>query len=401
MPRFRYKAIATDGQVLQGETEAPSHQDVIRKLQETGHLPVYAESVKTNWLRPAAASAQPKPRQIMEWTRELATLLQAQIPLDQALVLLASPDRTQALRQLAERLRQQLREGASLSQAMATDQVEFGQLYLNMVRAGETAGALDTGMIRLAAHLEKAAQVRSQIVSALIYPAILTVIAVLSLAALMVFVIPQFVPLFADSGQALPLMTQIVFGTAELARTTAPWLLLAAALAAIVCYQMRGHAKLRTWLDQKLLQLPLLGGLSYRINLARLARVLGTLLDSGVPILPAVSEACAILSNRFLRQQSSCLAPALERGAKLSEGLQQMQGLPTVFVQMVQIGEESGQLHAMLLRLAELFEEEVQRTMQRGLALLEPMLILGLGTLIAISVLSTLLAILGLNELVI
>ena len=401
MPRFRYKAIAADGQVLQGETDAPSHQDVILKLQETGHLPVYAESVKPNWLRPAAASAQPKPRQVMEWTRELATLLQAQIPLDQALALLASPDRAAALRQLAERLRQQLRDGASLSQAMATDQVEFGQLYLNMVRAGETAGSLDAGMARLAAHLEKAAQVRGQIVSALIYPAILTVIAVLSLAALMVFVIPQFVPLFADSGQALPLMTRMVFGAAELARAAAPWLLLAAALAAAACHQLRDNARLRTWLDRKLLQLPLLGGLSYRINLARLARVLGTLLESGVPILPAVGEACAILSNRYLRQQSSCLAPALERGAKLSEGLRQMQGLPTVFLQMVQIGEESGQLHAMLLRVAELFEEEVQRTMQRSLALLEPLLILGLGTLIAISVLSTLLAILGLNELVI
>ena len=399
MPRFRYKAITADGQVLRGETEAPTHQDVIHNLQQAGHLPVYAQQLKLGWLRPA----RPKfgSRQIMEWTRELATLLHAQVPLDQALVLLATPGRPQAQQQLTERLRQRLRDGASLSQAMAADQVVFGQLYLNMVRAGETAGSLDKGITRLATHLEKVAQVRAQIISALIYPVILVVIAVLSLAALMILVIPQFVPLFADSGKALPIMTQVVFAAAEFTRTTVPWLLLLAVPAALACYCARDNVLLRTWLDHKLLQLPLLGDLVYRVNLARFARALGTMLDSGVSILPAIREACTLFGNRSLRQQSASLALALEKGTSLSEALRQIPGLPPVFVQMIHIGEESGQLQAMLLRLAELFEQEVHRAIQRGLALLEPVLILGLGALIAISILSTLLAILGLNELVI
>ena len=224
MPLFRYKALAADGRAQQGEMEAPSRTAAIARLQSTGHLPISAELIaadQNRWQRLLTRFQRANrisQQDIIVLTRELATLLQAGLPLDTALQTLGNISGTGPINDLIKSIQERVRGGTSLSGAMAEHGQTFSRLYLNMVRAGEAGGALEAVIDRVAGYLERSGELRSAVITALIYPAILVVIALISLFVLMTFVVPQFVPLFDDVGQALPLITQMVFGGAELLR---------------------------------------------------------------------------------------------------------------------------------------------------------------------------------------
>lgn len=407
MPVFHYKAVSHGGEVLQGEIEAPSQAVAIEKLQGAGHLPISAEPMSAGsirakgpvfrWPRPGAARHDA----IRAMTRELATLLKAGLPLDQALKTLADISAGPAVKKLLQDIHARVQGGAALSQAMEAQGESFSRLYLNLIRAGEAGGALETVLQRLSDYLEQSAALRSGIVSALIYPVILLLIAVFSVIALLIFVVPQFVPLFEDTGAALPLVTRLVFGVAEWFQGFW-WLFPPAIAAAWWLFQNRLKAPARQFRWHSfLLRLPLCGGLIARLEVARFARTLGTLLGNGVPLLTGVAIVREVITNRAIAAIMTRVIERLEQGGRLAEALVREPHFPALAVQLIRVGEESGQLESMLLKIADIYDLEVNSTIKRMLTLIEPILILGLGGMIAVIIISILVAILGLNELVV
>lgn len=404
MPIFRYKAVAADGRMTQGEIDAPSRSVAISRLQNSGHLPISADEVdnKKDWLRRLLSGFRRSDKisrnDIVAITRELATLLQAGLPLDSALQTLSNVSTAAPVKTMIDRIQERVRGGLSLSSAMAEHDQTFSRLYLNMVRAGEVGGSLDIIIDRIAGYLERSGELRSSIITALIYPAILVVIALLSLLVLMTFIVPQFVPLFEDAGQALPLITQIVFTSAQLMQDY--WWAFLFIIISSVWYFDRLLQKpvFRNRFDTGLLKLPRVGMLIAQVEMARFARTLGTLLQNGVPLLTGVGLVKDVISNSAIAKLTDRVAAGLEQGQRMATPMKTAEYIPALAVQLIEIGEESGQLESMLLKIADIYDREIQATIKRLLALLEPVIILLLGGMIAVIILSILLALVGLND---
>ena len=407
MPLFRYKAIAQDGQIQFGEMDAPSRAVVISRLQSTGQLPISAEESDPRRYSLGAlknrfkTSSRVSSRDLVVLTRELATLLQAGLPLDSALQTLVRLSSSQALKVLVTDIHNRVREGMSLSDAMNHQGGVFNRLYLNMIRAGEAGGAMHQVIDRIADYLERMAELRSTIITALLYPCILLVVSLLSLLILMGVVVPRFVPLFADAGQTLPLLTRMVFGAAALFQSWWWALLGGIALSIWALDKYLAGAEHRLRFDIWLLGLPQIGALLQQVDIARFSRTLGTLLNNGVPVLTAITLVREVIANRAMSGVMDQVASSLEQGQRLAQPLKDSGFYPPLAVQLIEVGEESGQLDEMLLRVADIYDREAQARVKRLLTLLEPVLILGLGGVIAVIIISILMAMLGLNDLVI
>jgi general secretion pathway protein F len=381
MPTYRYKAVGPSGDVIAGEMEAANQSAVVERLQELGHLPVRADEVKegaaAGWLTRDLFAHRRVPRKAVGLvTRELATLLGAGVPLDRSLEILIDLADKEAVRKLLVRVLDGVRGGSSLAEAMAAQGGGFPPFYISMVRAGESGGALDSVLARLADFLEKSQALRENIRSALIYPAILLVMAGASVVVLLTVVVPEFKPLFEDAGEALPAATRVIVAVGEVfARSWWAMGLAVVALAWLLRRQLANPSFRYRW-DGLALRLPLFGDLVKKIQLARLSRTLGTLLQNGVALLGALKE-----------------------GQGLAGPMTATQVFPDLALHLVRVGEETGQLEDMLFKLADIYDREVERTVQRLLALLVPILTIGLGILIAVIIASVLVAFLSVNEL--
>ena len=306
MPRYKYKAVGTNGQIQQGEIEAASQEAVIRNLQDTGHLPISTSEITSrNWLHQFLLKSLQRRntvtrKDIVLFMNELATLLQAGLPIDNALRTMERLATSTPLKALINGVLRQIQEGLNLSDAMADQPNAFNRLQLNMIRAGEAGGELHKVIGELADYMERMNELRNSVITALIYPAILIVMSVLSLFVLMTFVVPKFIPLFEDVGQALPLLTQITFGLAGLLQST--WWIILCLLAFSVWYLDRQFANpiKRRQFDTWCLRLPILRDLIKNMEIARFARTLGTLVNNGVPLLSAVVLAKDVINNRRL-----------------------------------------------------------------------------------------------------
>lgn len=408
MPRFEFKALSATGEVLRGEHEAPDCAAVVAHLRNLGHLPVSAREVTgtraplsfrtlLHWWNEERTSST----DVVTFTQELATLLRAGIPLDNALRMLEETCGGVEFRRRITAIRQSVQGGNTVADSLATQDGVFGLLYINLVRAGEAGGMLPEVMERLATYLEGMAALRTSVVTALIYPAVLFVVAIISLIALMTIVVPQFLPLFTDAGATLPWLTQLLFWVAAVMRGYW-WLLLALTVAAVLLatYALDMPTN-RLRLDAALLHAPILGQLLLSMDTARFSRTLGTLLDSGVPLLSAISLARDVIGNRVLAHTMDAVSESLHRGERIAPSLRSVAMLPSRAIQLIEVGEESGRLPQMLEKVAEIYDREVETTLKRLLTILEPVLILGLGGLIAVIIISILVAMLGLNELVV
>lgn len=407
MPRFRYRAITPDGATAEGEIEAPSRTIAVERIQSTGQIPLRAEEIgatdkgNTRLLPSFLQRGQVTQADVAFFTRELATLLQAGLPLDHALHMLQGLNTKPAVQQMVQSIHARVQSGEQLSRALEQHDQSFSRLYLNTVRAGEAGGALETVLQRLADYLDHSAELRATVISALIYPAILLLIAVASVFAMLIFVVPQFEPLFADMGAALPLPTRIVFGAAELLQQYG---ILIIGILAVLIWGWRQWMRKpdnRLKRDAWLLKIPLLGELIKKLEVGRFTRTLSTLLDNGVPLLTSVGIVREVLNNRVLANDMSAVESALEHGRGLAQPLREQSHFPPLATQLIQVGEESGQLETMLLSVADIYDRESNIAIKRTLAIIEPILILGLGAIIALIILSILVAILGLNELVV
>lgn len=405
MARFHFKAARADGAVETGEIEARDAQAAVARVQDMGLIPIRVAAGAGD-AREATASRGRFARRAMSRdelgavTRELATLLRSGLSLDRALEIVISLATTPAMKALLERLRDDVRGGSSLSQAMEAHPRVFGRFYVGMVRAGEAGGMLGPVLARIAEFMERAKELRETVMSALIYPSILVLAAVTSVLLLLVFVVPQFSEMFEQSGRALPLPTQIVIGAGEWLRQY--WWTLPLGVWLVLRYfaaQMRRPERKRVW-DGRLLRLPLAGDLLIKIEVARFARTLATLLANGIPLLPALGIVRETVSNSVVVAGLESAREQLQAGLGLSRPLLAQGIFPPLAIHMIGVGEETGRLDEMLGRIADVYDREVALAVRRMLALLEPAMILGLGLIIGGIILSILLAILQVNSLV-
>jgi general secretion pathway protein F len=292
-----------------------------------------------------------------------------------------------------------VKAGKGLSAAIEPYQKDFGNFYINMIRSGEASGHLSEVLSRLVDYLANAKSVRSSVISALIYPAILLTVAVLSIVAMLGFVVPQFETLFNDMGDALPVLTRGVIAAGNFVESYA-WLMLV--LLTVVVSLIRNWAKTeegRGKLDQWLLNLPMLGSVVFKYEIAKFARTLGTLMGNGVSLLQSLSIAVDTVDKTQVKKALGVLEPAVKRGQKMSAALLETKAFTPMVVQIVRVGEESGSLDKMMTELADVYDEEVQAGVKRSLTLLEPILILVMGGAISIIIIAVLMGIMSVNDL--
>jgi len=417
VPEFSYRAADAGGTARDGRVQAATREAALRQLRGQGLTPLQLTETgaSTSAAAPATAiraPAKPAPRggwrgtdrgpnatDVHHLTGELAVMLRAGLPLDRALRVQIGMGGKPSLTALLDDVLKAVKAGKGLSQALTPHRALFGEFYINMVRSGEAGGHLGEVMDGLAEHLERLRALRENVISALMYPAILVVVAAISVVLMLGFVVPQFETLFADLGDALPLPTRMIVGLGHL---VADWGLLLAALTGAGVWLARRWLATpagRMWRDAWLLRLPVFGEIVRKYEITRFARSLGTLLGNGVPIVTAVGIANDTMDNHELRAAMAAVAPTIKQGGRLADALEDAGLFTPLALNMVRLGEETGRLDAMLLELARVHDGEVQSGVKRALTLVEPLLILVLGAVIAAIIVSILLGILSVNEL--
>ena len=394
MALYRYKALNARGEMLDGQMEAGSDGEVVLRLQEQGHLPVEARLASEGGGEPFwRALFRPKAfagARLVRFTQQLATLLGAGQPLDRSLsILLDMPEDEGARRTIAD-VRDAVRGGASLSTALERQHGTFSRLYVNMVRAGEAGGSVQETLQRLADYLERSQALRGRVVNAMIYPAILLVVIGGALLFLLGYVVPQFAAMYESLDAPLPLFTKVVLGVGLFVRD---WWLALVAIPALALWwfdRKRRDPAFRTRFDGWLLGKPLAGPLVAKLETARLARTLGTLLKNGVPLLSALGIGRNVLGNRVLAADVEAAADEVKNGIGLSAALGKGKRFPRLALQMIQVGEESGTLDAMLLKTADAFDAETGQALDRMLAALVPVVTILLASVVGVVILAVL-----------
>ena len=405
MAQFHYKATTPSGEVSEGEIEARDEAAVLERVQALGLIPIRiapaevpapAGSVLSLSLTRQRIGAD----QIGAVTRELATLLRSGLPLDRAMEILINLSPEDQLRAMLTRIRDDVRGGSALSKALEAHPEHFDRFYVGMIKAGEAGGALGTVLTRISEFKERSKELKDTVTQALIYPTILVLASVTSVMALLLFVVPQFSQMFEQSGKALPLATQIVIAAGDKLRRYW-WMLPIIALAAwrYVAY-VKSHPAAKAAWDARFLAMPLVGDLVAKVEIARFARTLGTLLGNGIPLLAGLSVVHETVGNHVIANGIDAAREQLKAGQGLSKPLLAQGIFPPLAVHMVSVGEETGRLDEMLTRVADVYDREVAMAVKRMLALLEPAMILGLGLIIGGIIISILLAILKVNSLV-
>lgn len=407
MPVFQYKAVTPSGEVQEGAMDAASQAGVIERLRDMGYTPLRAaeagatdaaSTVRRTPARPFLGRGVSQD-EVGVLTREIATLLRAGLPLDRSLEILVGLAESERVAEVLRRVRNDVRGGASLSKALDAQGGIFSRFYVNMVRAGEAGGALAEVLSRLAEFMERSKELRESVKSALIYPTILLLVALASLVVLLAVVVPQFEPIFEQSGKALPWITEAVLGAGAFMRGYW-WAIVLGGVATVFLASRRlqsPEAKLG-W-DRRLLSVPVAGDLAAKVEMARLSRTLGTLLRNGVSLVNAISIARETMENSWMAMGLAEAGRELKTGRGFAKPLMETRRFPAFSVHMIQVGEETGRLDQMLLDVADVYDAEVARSLKRALALLEPAMILFLTVVVGTVILSILAAMLSIYDL--
>jgi general secretion pathway protein F len=403
MALYAYKAINNLGEAEEGVRDASDESSLIGLLQSEGYIPIRVSpaSAKTFLgLSLGAKQTRLSQKEIALFTSELATLLDSGLPLDKSLtVLIELTEDNEKLSKLIGKVLEKVKGGSSLADALDKQPGVFSRFYLNMIRAGEAGGSLGEVLNRLAEYLERSRELKDTVSTALIYPAVLLVMSLASLFVMLIFVVPQFTEMFESAGQELPVSTQIVVGIAEWLQSYW-WLLIGGAFFAVsyMKFQLADPVRKKVW-DGRFLKLPLADLVILTKETANMSRTLGTLLGNGVSILSALVIVRETVDNLVLVDAIQHAEEELKQGKRMSDALAKTGIFPKMAVQMIKMGEETGHLEEMLLRVAEIYDKQLKIAIQRMLALLEPALIITLGLMIAGIIVSILLAILSVNDL--
>ncbi len=400
MPEYTYKASSISGQIVEGAMEGHDEKAVVRSLHQMGYIPVRVAAVqeKGGGGRFSLFPQRVGMKSLLTFTQELSTLVSAGLPIDRSLQILASLTENPKLKEVVQDILGRIQGGNSLAEAMGNHPRVFSKLYVNMVKAGESGGFLEVILARLSKYLQSTKEIRDYLISVMIYPIILTAISGLSIVILVTFVIPRFAKIFADMGQTIPLPTQIMLSLSQGVRDY--WWLGAGVLAMIYFgYRVYIQDEERRFrLDRSKLRWIAVGSVIKKVEVARFARTLATLLQSGVPILSALGLVKEISQNLAVSRSIAHIHDQLREGKAIAGTLQETGIFPPLAVHMIGVGEETGRLDEMLGKVAETFEENVQTSVKRLVSLLEPLLILVMGGVVGFIVVSMLLAIFSINE---
>ena len=411
MPFFQYKAVTAAGEVQEGVLEAASTQSAVARLQQMGLIPIRAEEAGVGGARAAAATADRSgpfaflrrnritQQDIGIVTRELATLLRAGLPLDRSFEILIALAPTPRVAELLGKIRNEVRGGSSLSRALDAQRGLFTRFYVNMIRAGEAGGSLPQVLLRLAEYMERAKALRDNVTASLTYPALLAVVSVMAVVVLLGAVVPRFKPIFASAGKAIPLMTQAVLVAGDVVRGYGWLILIALAAVAILAQRRLRNPEVRYRFDRRLVTAPVIGDLFARVEMARFARTLGTLLGNGVTLVAALNIVRETMANAWLAEAVGNVARELKEGRGLGRPMMETGRFPMLAVHMILVGEETGRLDDMLMQVAETYDREVEVAIRKALALLQPVMILTMAIVIGFIIIAILSAMLSIYDL--
>lgn len=404
MPAFRYVAIDNAGKVIRGVMESADERDVIVRLQRQGHTPMRAKpasrtSAFTGLLNLEIGRRGLSAQDIANMTRELAIMLAAGQDLDRALRFLTETTSRARAKAVLGQLRDAVRDGNSLAAAMMRHPESFSRLYVGLVRAGEAGGTLPATLERLATLLEQQRSLSASVTSAMIYPALLVIVALGSITLLLTKVLPQFVPLFEQNGAQLPRPTQILIATGDLVSTYGLYALIAIGMLVLMLRQALRQPAFRLRVDRLVLSLPVIGGLAREVLAARFSQTLGTLLQNGVPLIAALGIVRDAVGNLAGTAAIDRATVSAKGGAGLSRPLAEAGIFPLRTIYLLRLGEETAQLGGMALRAAEIHQEKTRIGVQRLVSLLVPFITILMGAAVAGIVSSLLLAMLSLNDL--
>lgn len=407
MAQYQYRATDYQGKIVEGSMEAGEERSVVARLQERGLIPLRIGSggaVATVARAPISLPTlggrrtKIKNKDVLVFTQELSTLLAAGMPLDRSLTTLAelAPG---DLKRVTTEVLNSVRGGTSLAEALAQHPKAFPPLYVNMVKAGEVGGVLDEVLKRLVDYLLNVQELRDEVRSAITYPILLTGVGAVSVAVLLIFVLPKFATMFSDLGQALPLSTRMMLGISD--AFTSIWFVPGVIVAiggSYGLYRYVSTGKRRYALDAFKLRMPILGYLLRRMEVARFGRTLGTLLRSGVPVLQALDIVREVATNQVISRAVSETQSGVREGAGMAGPLGRSGAFPPLALQMIAVGEDTGKLDEMLLSTADYFDREVRNEVKRLTSLLEPVMILVMGLVVGFMVISMLMAVFSIND---
>ncbi len=380
MATFTYSARTLAGELQTSTIDLPSRDEVVNYLRRQKLIPIKVEQ-KSSGLELSLGSGI-NTRQIVIFTRQFATMINAGLPLVQSLDILAKQSESKALRKVIEQVLYDVEAGNTLADSMRKHPSAFSDLYVNMVAAGEAGGILDVILLRLATFLEKADALRRKIKGAMVYPAVILVVAAAAVATLLIFVIPTFENMFASAGVPLPLPTRAVIQLSNLLQSYWWALLGVILLSAFLVRQTYKNPAGQLAIDRMLLRVPLMGGLLRKAAIARFTRTLGTLVASGVSILDGLEITARTAGNRVLHDAIMSSRASIAGGETISEPLKRSGVFPPMVVQMINVGEQTGGLDEMLTKIADFYDDEVDSAVEALLSAMEPIMIVVLGVVV-------------------
>jgi general secretion pathway protein F len=401
MPTFAYKVKDGPTRTLEGHLQAESRSAAVQALDAMGYSPVWVREKEAADRRSRLAGAlgrRVRPRDVTVLTRQLASLVRAGVPILRALATIADQTENARLRKTVEAVTRTVRDGKMLSEALAEYPDLFPELYLNMVRSGESAGALDTILARLADAREKEEDLRRKVQAAVAYPLLVLAVGAATVFVLLAFFLPRVADLFADV-RDLPAPTRILLATSHAFSRDWYWIVLVALLAAAVLRRFAAHERGRAAFDAFKLRMPLLRALVLQSEIARFARTLGLLIEAGIPIDKGLLFSAATLNNTVLRGEIEQVRhDTVQQGVRLSEGLKRARHFPRMASSLIAVGEESGRLEDALSEIAAFYEKEMDRGTRMATSLLEPVLILVVGGVVGFIVSAMLLPLFKLSS---
>lgn len=400
MPAYDYVSLDSHGARHKGVIEADSPRHARQLLRERALTPMSLH--ETSGRRGASKRGQPKAglREVSLLTRQFATLVEAGLPVEQALLALSRQNENPHVRSMLTAIRSHVKEGHSLAAALALFPSSFNALYCSSIEAGERTGHLEKVLHYLAQFTENALQARQKVLLALLYPAVLTAVSLMIIVFLLTYIVPGMIKVFASTDHALPFLTRALIASSDLVQHYGLLIVLAAAGLFLFMRHQFTRPEIRLRYDQHLLRLPLIGPLALSYTVARFASTLGMLQESGVPLVQGLEIAAAVMQNRYMREQVLAVRKDVSEGVSLARALEENGQFPPVLVTMAASGEASGQLGDMLVRAGAMTQRDVENRTAVLLGLFEPLVLLVMGGIVLLLVLAIILPILNLNQLV-
>ncbi len=400
MPKFFYQAKAANGQLAQGEVEAANQQEAIVRIRAQKLIPVKLAMAATKKSQAASGffAAKVNGKDLQIFTRQFATLINAGIPVVDSLKILSEGLRPGLLKSASAEVKTSIEQGKRLAESMAQVPNVFDRLYVNMIRAGEEAGILDSILLRLASYMEKSEKIRSQVVGALVYPLVIICVAILVIAGILVFIIPKFMEFFSSAGKEPPFLTQMVVNLSN--SLISHWYVYIsfAFVMPYLFFKWIQTPSGKDSFDRFVMYAPVFGEVIQKSSLARLSRTMSTLLSSGVGLIEAIDISAKTAGNAVIEESLMRSKSSVMQGRTFAAPLAKEKTFPDMVVQMISIGEQSGTMDVMLGKIADFYEDEVETAVKAMTSLIEPLLMVVLGGIIAFLVIAMYLPVFSMGD---